>query len=96
MANLSLDIAESSLEIFLSKFQEAVLDGYVVGTVNPGDVIGYGLGFTVSMIRNENTVEDLRKIGMSIEEKPKLTRAEILEKARAVRKANLDTNKIVE
>lgn len=93
------DIVEHSVETFVAEVVARTKDGWAVSPTCPGDAVGFGSTYTVSMFRNEDTVQALKQLGESIEAKPKLTRAEILEKARAAKAANkatLDVNKIIE
>lgn len=81
---ITRDVVEYTIEALVAEVAAMTLDGWAVSKTNPGDVIGYGV-YTVSMFRDSNTVEMLRQKAIGIAEKPKLTRAEILAKARAAR-----------
>lgn len=81
------DVTSQSLELFLAEVVDLTLDGWKIHPSNKGDVF-VGLAFSCTMYRDENTVEAFRQASVGIEAKPKLTRAEILAKARAVANAN--------
>lgn len=91
MSNVTTrDVVERTVEAFVAEVVALTLDGWVVSKASPGEVIGYGT-YTVSMFRDDNTVESLRQKAAGITEKPKETRAEILARARAARgKPKLD------
>ena len=78
------DIAENNLQTLLEHQQRLILDGWIISEYNPGDVMGYGL-FTVQMKRSEESIAEFKALAGEVEEKPKLTRNEILQKARDAR-----------
>lgn len=82
------DIIDTNLASFAKELDNRLLDGWAISKTNPGEVVGvYGGTFTISLFRNETTLERLRNKVGSMEEKPKLSRGEILAKAREA-KAN--------
>lgn len=92
------DVVEHSVEAFVAEIVALTLDGWAVSSTCPGDAVGYGNTYTVSMYRDEDTVEEFRSKSVNIGEKPRLTRAEITAKARealavkrAAAKLDLDT-----
>jgi len=77
------DIAASTLAEFAQELDSRLLDGWAISKTNPGEVVGmWGGMFTVSLYRNESTITRLRNKVSGMQEKPKLTRAEILANAR--------------
>ena len=94
MATDFRDVVEHSVEAFVKEVVALTLDGWAVSPTCPGDSVGFGNTYTVSMFRDANTVEAFRQASVGIDEKPKLTRAEILEKARAAKAAKLDIGNI--
>lgn len=88
------DIVEHSMPEFVKELVSLTLDGWVVSPTCPGDVLSYGNTFTVSMYRDEETVEKFKSLSESVGGRPKLTRAEILQKARDAKKAKLDVNTV--
>lgn len=80
------DVVEPYGESFAMEVQDKVLDGWsiVEGTYHSQ----LGLVQSITMKRDEKTVEAFRQASVGIKEKPKLTRAESLELARSVRSAN--------
>lgn len=79
------DVVEHSVEAFVAEVVALTLDGWAVSETCPGDAVGFGQCYTVSMFRDVNTVESFRLRAVNIEEKPKRTRAEQLAEARAMR-----------
>lgn len=92
---LNRDVVEFSIEAFVKEVIAMTLDGWAVCATNPGDAIGYGRCYTVSMYRDEDTLANLKTVSGNINEQPRLTRAEILQKARAARKPRFTTDEIV-
>ena len=88
------DIVEHSMPEFIKELVNLTLDGWVVSETCPGDVLSYGNTFTVSMYRNDETVEKFRSLSEGVGAKPKLTRAEILQRARDAKKARLDVSTV--
>lgn len=88
------DITETNIVAFVAEVAAMTLDGWAIDRNQPGDCSPFGLHYTVSMYRDADTLEKLRQAAVGIEEKPKLTRAEILEKARAAKASKLDVNTI--
>lgn len=92
------DIVAHTMEVFVEELVDAIQDGWAISPTCPGDaLLGYGTTFTVSLYRDDNTVEKFRKLSANVEEKPKMTRAESLAKARetkAALKATLDVNNV--
>ena len=90
------DVVTHNLAAFVQELVTLTLDGWVVvkGSV---DTLGHS-GYTVSLRRDVDTVEALRVMALAIEEKPKLTRAEIMANARAAQKRNqkLDVTTIID
>lgn len=81
---ITRDVVEHTVEALVAEVAALTLDGWAVSKTNPGDCIGYRV-YTVTMFRDSNTVEALRQKSAGVDEKPKMTRAEILAKARAAR-----------
>lgn len=81
------DIVEHSAEAFVAEVVAHTLDGWAVSKTNPGDAVGFGGTLTVSMYRNESSMQLVRSKMANITEKPKLTQAESLAKAREARAA---------
>ena len=80
------DIVTHNLAAFVKELVDLTIDGWVV-VKGSADMLGHS-GFTVSMRRDVDTVEAMRVKALAIEEKPKLTRAEIMANARAAQKRN--------
>lgn len=83
------DITSHNMSLFLAELQDAIFEGFTISPTNPGDAMGfYGAYYTVTMQRHKD-------------DKPKLSRAEILANAREAKKAKtnnaaiLDTESIV-
>ncbi len=89
------DVVELSVEALLTEVVSLTLDGWALSKTSPGDMIGFGNSFYVSMYRNEDTVDALRKAGGACGDKPKMTRAETLQVARAAKAAKLVTEDLV-
>lgn len=88
METLHHDIVEQSLETFSKELAARIKDGWAISKTNPGDVVGlYGGTFTISLYRNAVTVEELRDKVNNVADAPRLTRAEILERARKAKAA---------
>ena len=81
------DVVSSSIELFIAEVSDLVLDGWLIHPANAGNC-HLGMGFSCTMYRDEKTIEAFRQASVGVEAKPKLTRAEILVKARAQRLAN--------
>lgn len=96
MTKIFRDVSETNFVAFLAEIADLTLDGWAIDKSNPGDVSPFGLHYCATMYRDANTLEKLRQAAVGIDEKPKLTRAEILEQARAAKaaKAKLDVNTI--
>ena len=90
------DVVEHTIEALVAEVAALTLDGYAISLTNPGDAVGFGQTFTVSMYRDDSTVAAARKTLEGLGDKPKKSRAEILADARAVKaqKARLDTSTI--
>lgn len=90
------DVVEHTIQTFTAEVVARTLDGWAVSQTNPGDAVGFGQTYTVSMYRDESTVEAARKALAGMGEKPKKSRAEILADARAAKsaKARLDTDTV--
>lgn len=86
------DIVELSMESFCKEIVDMTLDGWAISPTNPGDAMPMCNTFTVSMYRDADTVERFRASSSGVGEKPKLTRAEILEKARQAKKDKLSVS----
>lgn len=80
-----LDIVEHSAEAFVAEVVAKTLDGWAVSATNPGDAVGFGGTLTVSMYRNSETLQTIRAKMANIQEKPKMSPAESLAKAREAR-----------
>ena len=88
---IRVDVVESVVATFVAEVVRLTQDGYKVCPSNSGDVVGaYGNVFTVTMVRNQESVDAFMALSKDVQEKPKLSRAEILEKARAARKPKID------
>ncbi len=86
------DVLERTVEAFIAEVVAMTLDGWAVSKTSPGDAIGFGNAYAVSMYRNEDTVAALRKAGLACADKPKMTRAETLAVARAAKAAKMTTD----
>jgi hypothetical protein len=76
-------ILHNNLEAFLKDFQDAVLDGYFLDKENPPTT--YGFSYEAILVKDDKRSRyNAERI---INGHPKLTRAEILEKARAAKDA---------
>lgn len=95
MADLARDVVEYSIETFVEEVVALTKDGWTVveGSANSSP---FGNAFTVSMQRNDKSVRALKEYVEGVAAAPKLTRAEILAKAREAKeaKAKLDVNTI--
>ncbi len=89
------DVCSVSIELFIAEVADLVLDGWAIDSNHRGDAMLYGGGYVVGMVRDENTIEAFRQASVGVDAKPKLTRSEILVKARAARMANVHA-KLVE
>jgi hypothetical protein len=98
------DVVEYSIEVFVEEVVSRVKDGWVP-VAGSGDCIPMLNTYTVTMIRDKDTVAALKALGESITAAPKLTRAEILQKAREAKadkaaksdaQATLDVSKITQ
>ena len=90
MADLKKDVCNHSIELFLEEVITLSKDGWEIDLNARGEHLIFG-GYVCSMYRNDVTVEAMRQRCGDIQEAPKMTRAEILEKARAARgKPKLD------
>jgi hypothetical protein len=82
------DIVEHNLAIFAKELESKLFDGWAISKTSPGEVVGlYGGTFTISLFRNEETVQRLRSRVGTMKESPKLDRATILANARAAKAA---------
>lgn len=88
------DIVENTMPAFIKELVSLTLDGWAVSPTCPGDVNSFGNSFTVSMYRDVDTVEKLKSAAAGVNEFPKPTRAEILQKARDAKKAKLDVSTV--
>lgn len=93
--SLQRDVVEHSIEAFTKEVVLLVKDGWAISPTNPGDAVGFGNTYTVSMYRDDTTVQSLKDVVSSMSTEPKMTRAESLQKARDSRKGGkLDVTKI--
>lgn len=94
------DVVQHTIEEFTKEVFDLVRDGWVISPTNPGDaLLSYGTTYTVSMYRDASTVDAFKKLMGGVSDRPKMTRAETLEVARAARKgkvASLDTSSVQE
>jgi hypothetical protein len=80
------DIVEHSIINFVRELELKILDGWQVSKTNPGDIIGMWNGtFTVSLYRNDASIERLKARAEGVQVRPKLDRAATLAKARAAK-----------
>ena len=96
------DVVEHSIESFTAEVVRLTKDGWEVSRSNPGDAVGFGQTYTVSMYRDKDTILAFKQLAGDVVEKPKLTRSEILANARAAKagkasgaSAVLDLEKVV-
>ena len=92
-----LDIVEVSIVEFVKQVREHTLDGWDISPTCPGDVVGYGYGtYTVSLYRDESTVEKLKYAAGRVQDAPKLSVDDRMAKARQARaaKAKLDVDTV--
>ena len=86
MTQLIKTIQNANPAIFGQDFQEAVLDGW---RIREGSYIDTGWDstplYSVDMIRDDETVAKFKAAAAKIADKPRLTREEILAKARAAK-----------
>lgn len=92
--DLKRDIVELSIESFVKEVVSLTKDGWAVCKSNPGDAIGFGNAYTVSMYRNEATIQAFKEVAEAVVLAPKMTRAESLQKARAAKGGKLDVTQI--
>lgn len=94
------DVVEHSIESFTKEVVRLTLDGFAISATNPGDSIGFGNCYTVSMFRDESTVARLKQLADGILSRPKMTRSEVLAKAREAKdakaQARLDVGSVLE
>lgn len=93
-----VDVVERSIEALLSEVVRLTLEGYTISSTNKGDAVGWN-SYTVSMYRDKASVQTFKKANDTVEGPPKLSRAEILTKARAAKGTKsvvLDMNNIIE
>jgi hypothetical protein len=88
------DIVEHSISELVKEVAALTLDGWAISPTCPGDVLPWGNSYTVTMMRSQETVEKFRSLSVNVGDKPKLTRAEILQKARDAKKVKLDISTI--
>jgi hypothetical protein len=94
MATEHHDIVEHSIEAFSAELVKFTLDGWAISPTNPGDSVGFGQTYTVSLYRDEATVEAFRIKADNFEPKVKMTRAESLAKAREAKAAGKSAAKL--
>ena|SRR5437763_15078138 len=86
------DIVSHTISGFAKELEERIMDGWAISPTNRGDVIGvYGGTYTISLYRNNETIQRLQSRVGGVQEDPKPSRGEILAKARqakAERKVN--------
>ena len=85
---LTKDVVHICIEAFVEEIVDLVKDGWAVDSNNRGDVIGYGQSFVLTMYRDNATMQAFKDAAEGVKAAPKLSRAEILVKARAARKIN--------
>lgn len=90
------DVVEHTIEALVAEIAARTLDGWAVSPTNPGDSVGLGQTYTVSLYRNADTLAAARSKLEGMEVAPKKSRAEILADARAAKaqKARLDTDTV--
>lgn len=97
--SLTRDVVASNMVAFVEELESLISDGWEVveGTADAGHMGGF---FTVSLYRDDKTVRNFKERVADIASAPKLSRAEILQKAREARAANqaakLEVNNIVQ
>lgn len=91
------DVVESSIEAYTKAMVTLILDGWSISPINPGDAVGFGSTYTVTLYRDASTIANLKRIGEELTVAPKMSQAESLAKARAVRKARsiLDVDTVI-
>jgi hypothetical protein len=91
METIFIDIVESHMETFLNEIADRILDGWEINPAGPGESSPFANVFTVSLMRNEDSVANLKKLANSCNPtKLRQTRAEILENARAAKRAKIE------
>ncbi len=91
------DIVTYSVESLIKEVAALTMDGWVVSKDGPGDVLAYNNTFVATFVRDADTVAAMKQRAALVGDRPKPTRAEILQKARAARatkKALLDVNTV--
>lgn len=83
---LRYDIVERNPETFVAELVARVMDGWAVSPTNPGDVLLSGT-MTVSLYRDDDTVQAAKSKLSNVSEKPKMSRAETLAVAREAKAA---------
>lgn len=92
-----VDVVEHTIEAFVKEVVRLTVDGFAISMTNPGDAVGYGNCYTVSMYRDDFTTQALKDKVAGMQDRPKMSRAESLAKAREARAAiRLDVDSIVE
>lgn len=82
------DIVEHSLENYTRELSYKLLDGWALSKTSPAEVVGlYGGTFTVSLFRDNSTVQRLKDRVEGVVQAPKLDRGTILANARAAKAA---------
>lgn len=84
MSTTYREITSHSLQLFLVEVKDALLDGWDISPLCPGDMVGYGFSsFTVTMERNSGTIDKLKQVVGRVQITAKMTPAEKMAKARA-------------
>lgn len=93
MSEHKVDVVSHTIENLVAETVRLTLDGFVVDPAMPGEAIGvYSNVYTVSFVRNQDTIEKVRCAVSNIAEKPKMSRAETLAVAREAKKARQNNN----
>ena len=86
---LTKDVVASNLNAFVEELVSLTKDGWIV--VDDSAEVGfYGSFYTVSLTRDDKSVQEFKDYVSSVASAPKLTRAEILQRAREAKRNKLD------
>jgi hypothetical protein len=75
----------SNIHAYTYELFEHAQDGWDINDAIPPDMAFNGMMYLVGLKRNQETLSAFKRAAENVKEEPKLTRAEILEKARAAR-----------
>ncbi len=74
-----------TLEAVLAEVQALILDGWVISADERGELSVFGNSCQVTMVRDDDTVQQFKDRAEAIQGKPKLTVQDRMAKARAAR-----------